>query len=80
MAANGRDVYVTSQRSNSLTRLGVGKNGKLTFVGCVASKGMHGCGAARSTALRGAYAVALRGKTLYATAPAGAAVSAFALK
>ncbi len=62
----GRDVYVASQGSDSITRLALDERGKLGWVSCVAPpKSAKRCAKAPAAALDGAYAIALRGKSLY---------------
>jgi len=76
----GRDVYVASQASDSITRLAVDRRGRLEWTACVAPKRAHRCsGGVPRAALAGAYAVASAGRSLYAAAPSVGALSSFRL-
>ena len=75
IAASGGDVYVTAQGGDSITRL-TDRRGGLAFASCVAARRAHGCAAGPGT-LDGVYALALRGRDLYAAAPLAAALDTF---
>jgi len=75
---DGSDVYVASQGSDSLTRLTLDAKGKLGWVSCAAPK-VKKCAKVKPGALDGAYALALRGKSLYVGASLSGALSTFKL-
>lgn len=76
----GQDVYVASQGSDSITRLELDRKGRLGWVSCVAApKAAKGCEKGKAAALDGAYALALRGKSLYVGASLSGALSTFQL-
>ncbi len=79
VSPNGRDLYVTAQKDNSIVHLRPGSRGSLELAGCLAAGRARGCGRAPATALRGAYGLAASpdGRAVFATAARGRAVSVF---
>lgn len=79
VSPNGHDLYVATQKAGAIVHLRPGRRGSLAFAGCVAPGGTHHCARATPAALRGAYALTLapNGRTLYATAARGEAISSF---
>ena len=81
IALSGRDVYVASQRSDSITHLALDGRGRLSFSSCIAAGRANGCSGGGSLAsLDGAYAVATTGRGLYVAAPTPGSVTALELR
>lgn len=81
VAPDGRALYVAAKGADAIVELSTaGAAPKL--LGCVRAGGGRGCAAAPAPALRGAYALAAGsdGRSLYAGATGGGAVSSFRLR
>lgn len=74
VSPGGHDVYVAAGQGRSIARLRATGRGGLRFGSCVAHR-RHRCSGAPTPALRGAYALALRGRSLYAVAPQSASLA-----
>lgn len=79
IAVAGHDLYVASQGSDAITRVAVDRRGRLDWVSCISSRPVKGCAKAPTAALDGAYAVAARGRSLYAAAPFSGALATLSL-
>lgn len=79
ISPDGRSAYVASSGSNSITWFDIESNGELRYRGCVADRGKHGCQDPTHDSLGGAFDVAVSddGKSVYATALHGDAVTRF---
>jgi DNA-binding beta-propeller fold protein YncE len=79
VSPDGGSVYVASLEGDSITRFDRRSNGSLTYKGCIANKGHHGCRHPVHNALGGADALAVSpdGKSVYATAIRAGAVMRF---
>lgn len=80
VALDGRDVYVASQGSDSITRLRLDRRGELAWISCLAPRrAVKRCATAPAAALDGAYAVAIRGRSLYVGAALAGSLSTLRL-
>jgi DNA-binding beta-propeller fold protein YncE len=59
VSPDGKSVYVASLIGDAVTRFKRGPNGALTYAGCVANNGKHGCRRARHDSLDGSAGVAV---------------------
>jgi DNA-binding beta-propeller fold protein YncE len=74
VSRDGRSVYAVSQFGNSITRFARHTNGALTYKGCFANGGDHGCKKPRHESLKDASGVAVSrdGKSVYVVTFRGA--------
>ena len=79
VSPDGRDVYVASSDSDSITRFKRTANGGLVYRGCIANRGAHGCVKAKHDSLGGAFDVAVSpgGTSVYVASLDGDAVTRF---
>ena len=79
ISPDGTSVYVASSDSDSITQFQRGTNGGLTYRGCIANRGSHGCGKPKHDSLGGAFDVAVspEGNSVYVASLDGDAVTRF---
>ena len=79
VSPDGHSVYVASSDSDSITRFERKANGALTYRGCVANRGAHGCGNPKHDSLGGAFDVAVSpdGKSVYVVSLDGDSITRF---
>jgi 6-phosphogluconolactonase (cycloisomerase 2 family) len=79
LALRGRRLFIAAQRSAAITELRAGRGGRLGFSSCVTARRVRGCRRGPARSLVGVYALAARGRDLFAASPARATVTAFRL-
>jgi DNA-binding beta-propeller fold protein YncE len=79
ISTDGTSVYVVSSGSDSITRFDRAPSGRLTYHGCFADDGAHGCRRPKHDSLGGAFDVAVTpdGKSVYVAALQDDAISRF---
>ena len=79
VSPDGHSVYVASSDSDSITTFQRNANGALTYRGCVANRGAHGCGRPKHDSLGGAFDVAVSpdGTSVYAVSLDGDSITRF---
>jgi sugar lactone lactonase YvrE len=79
VSPDGASVYVASLAGNSVSRFDRARGGVLTYKGCFANGGAHGCRRPAHNSLEGANSVALSpdGDSVYVTALEGNSISRF---
>ncbi|HYQ13081.1 MAG TPA: hypothetical protein VEP94_06520 [Solirubrobacterales bacterium] len=79
VSPDDHSVYVASSDSDSITSFERKANGALTYRGCVANRGAHGCGKPKHDSLGGADAVAVSpdGKSVYVVSLDGDSITRF---
>ena len=79
LVTRGRSVFVAASRSDAITELRVDRAGRPRFASCVARRA-RGCARGPGRLLDGLYALARRGRDLYAASPTRASVSRFRIR
>jgi DNA-binding beta-propeller fold protein YncE len=79
ISPDGRSVYVVSSDSDSITRFARRPSGALTYRGCIANRGAHGCRKPKHDSLGGAFDVVVSpdGGSVYVASLGGDAVTRF---